>query len=323
MELKTILKKYPVFILGLYFLSLGIVLIVRSALGTTPISSINYVLSINSALSLGFIFNLLLIAGQFWLIRDRYSRRDIPEILLQIPFSFLFAAFIDFNMLFTGQLHPGSYGLSVALLLTGCVVQSIGVVLEIKPRVAMMSAEAFVKYASQRYNREFGKFKVCFDVTLVTLAAVLSFLLSQRIEGIREGSLIATSSLSSTAGSSPAKHFTACCPSFKKRPPGTDDAASLLGKTAFQTTISFRIFRPIAPRHETLRLFAFTASFQFSILIRYTAFIPHLSQYNVFLSQFTKIINQYKRSFILKQKLHYFCIGKCESDSCAFYSAIN
>lgn len=194
MELKTILKRYPVFILGLYFLSLGIVLIVRSALGTTPISSINYVLSINSALSLGtwtFIFNLLLIAGQFWLIRDRYSRRDILEILLQIPFSFLFAAFIDFNMMFTGQLHPGSYGLSVALLLTGCVVQSIGVVLEIKPRVAMMSAEAFVKYASQRYNREFGKFKVCFDVTLVTLAAVLSFLLSQRIEGIREGSLIA------------------------------------------------------------------------------------------------------------------------------------
>lgn len=104
MELKTILKRYPVFILGLYFLSLGIVLIVRSALGTTPISSINYVLSINSALSLGtwtFLFNLLLIAGQFWLIRDRYSRRDILEILLQIPFSFLFAAFIDFNMMFT------------------------------------------------------------------------------------------------------------------------------------------------------------------------------------------------------------------------------
>ena len=194
MELKTILKRYPVFILGLYFLSLGIVLIVRSALGTTPISSINYVLSINSALSLGtwtFLFNLLLIAGQFWLIRDRYSRRDILEILLQIPFSFLFAAFIDFNMMFTGQLHPGSYGLSVALLLTGCVVQSIGVVLEIKPRVAMMSAEAFVKYASQRYNREFGKFKVYFDVTLVTSAVILSLILSQRVEGVREGSIIA------------------------------------------------------------------------------------------------------------------------------------
>ena len=40
------------------------------------------------------------------------------------------------------------------------MVQSIGVVLELKPRVAMMSAEAFVKYASRHYNKEFGKFKV-------------------------------------------------------------------------------------------------------------------------------------------------------------------
>ena len=55
----------------------------------------------------------------------------------------------------------------------------------------MMSAEAFVKYDSQRYHREFGKFKVCFDVTLAALAVALCFLFSQSIEGIREGSLIA------------------------------------------------------------------------------------------------------------------------------------
>ncbi len=30
----------------------------------------------------------------------------------------------------------------------------------------MMSAEAFVKYASRHYNKEFGKFKVYFDITL-------------------------------------------------------------------------------------------------------------------------------------------------------------
>lgn len=194
MELKAILKRYTVFIIGLYFLSLGIVLIVRSALGTTPISSINYVLSLNSALSLGtwtFLFNLLLILGQFWLIRHQLNRQDTVEILLQIPFSFLFAAFIDFNMMLTDRLQPTNYFLSIALLLTGCVVQAIGVVLEIKPRVAMMSAEAFVKYASRRYNKEFGKFKVYFDTTLVMLAAVISFLFTQSIEGIREGSLIA------------------------------------------------------------------------------------------------------------------------------------
>ena len=47
MGMKDVFKRYLVFVIGLYFLAAGIVLIVRSALGTTPISSINYVLSLN------------------------------------------------------------------------------------------------------------------------------------------------------------------------------------------------------------------------------------------------------------------------------------
>ncbi len=81
--------------------------------------------------------------------------------------------------------------MSLLLLLVGCVVQAVGVVLEIKPRVAMMSAEAFVKYASQRYNMEFGKVKVRFDVTLVLMAVILSLIFTRYVEGVREGSVIA------------------------------------------------------------------------------------------------------------------------------------
>lgn len=186
--------RYLMFVFGLYFLSAGVVLIVRSALGTTPISSVNYVMSLNSPLSLGictFLINMLLIVGQFWLIRERRSRQDTVEILLQIPFSFLFAAFIDLNMALTRGLVPANYAMSLLLLLVGCVVQAVGVVLEIKPRVAMMSAEAFVKYASQRYNMEFGKVKVRFDVTLVLMAVILSLIFTRYVEGVREGSVIA------------------------------------------------------------------------------------------------------------------------------------
>lgn len=192
--IKEFLKKYLIFVLGLYFLAGGVVLIVRSALGTTPISSINYVLSLNSSLSLGtctFLINMISIIGQFWLIRKDRRKQDIIEILLQLPFSFIFSAFIDFNMFLTDNLHPLNYGMSFALLLIGCLVQSIGVVLEIKPRVAMMSAEGFVKYASRCYNKEFGKFKIYFDVTLVLSAVILSLILSHRVEGVREGSFIA------------------------------------------------------------------------------------------------------------------------------------
>lgn len=194
MKLYNILLRYLVFIIGLFCLSVGVVLIVRSNLGTTPISSVNYVMSINTPLTLGtftFIINMLLIVGQFWLIHGNSTKKDVIEILLQIPFSLLFSLFIDLNMYLTTGITPASYLWSMAMLLLGCLIQSIGVVLEIKPRVAMMSAEAFVKYASQRYNKEFGKIKVCFDVALVLTAVILSLIFASRIEGVREGSLIA------------------------------------------------------------------------------------------------------------------------------------
>lgn len=190
--MKDIFRRYMVFVAGLYFLAAGVVIIVRSTLGTTPISSVNYVVSLNTPLTLGictFIINMILIAGQLWLVRDRRTRRDIIEIMLQIPFSFVFAAFIDLNMALTQDLSPSGYAAAIALLLAGCVVQAVGVVLEIKPHVAMMSAEAFVKYFSARYNKEFGKVKVCFDVLLVSMAVALMF--THSIEGVREGSVIA------------------------------------------------------------------------------------------------------------------------------------
>lgn len=55
----------------------------------------------------------------------------------------------------------------------------------------MMSAEGFVSYAARRYNKDFGKLKVRFDISLVTLAFLLSLLLAHKVEGIREGTVIA------------------------------------------------------------------------------------------------------------------------------------
>lgn len=119
---KTILR-YITFIIGLYFLSLGIVFIVTSTLGTTPISSVNYVVTLHTPISLGtatFLINVLLIIGQFWLIRAGHgTRKDRVEILLQLPFSLLFAIFIDLNMALAGSIEPTSYPMALALLGAG------------------------------------------------------------------------------------------------------------------------------------------------------------------------------------------------------------
>lgn len=193
--IKTIILRYLTFIAGLYFLSLGIVLIVASSLGTTPISSVNYVVTLHTPITLGtatFLINVLLIAGQFWLIRSGLgSRKDRIEILLQLPFSLVFSIFIDINMAFIGSIEPTSYPMALAMLGAGCLSQATGVVLELKPNVAIMSAEGFVKYAARRYNKDFGRLKVIFDVVLVSSALLLGIACSGHIEEVREGTVIA------------------------------------------------------------------------------------------------------------------------------------
>ena len=195
MEKESLLKRYLIFIVGLYFLAMGITLIVHSTLGTTPISSMNYVLSINTPFSLGtwtFIINMIMILLQLWLTKGGYgTRKDTVEILLQVPFSFIFSTFIDLNMWLIQNLAPNSYTMSVGILLVGCLIQSVGVVLEIKPKVAMMSAEGLVKYIARRCHKEFGTVKVYVDVALVSLAVLISLIFTMRIEGVREGSVIA------------------------------------------------------------------------------------------------------------------------------------
>lgn len=192
--MKSIAIRYFTFILGLFFLSMGVDFIVTSALGTTPISSINYVLSLNFPITLGtatLLFNLVIIALEFWLVRGKNNRKDIFEILLQIPFSILFSIFIDLNLIWISGLEPGNYPGALTLLAIGCLMQAIGVVLELKPNVAIMSAEGFVKYYCKRYNCNFGKVKVYFDVSLVVTAVLLSLIFASGIQGVREGTVIA------------------------------------------------------------------------------------------------------------------------------------
>lgn len=192
--MKSLIYRYCCFISGLFFLSLGIDFIVVSALGTTPISSINYVLSLNTPMTLGvatFVFNMLVIIGQFWLVRGIGNRKDYIEIMLQIPFSLLFSVFIDINMLWIGDIAVNGYITSLILLAVGCICQAIGVVFELKPNVAIMSAEGFVKYFCRRYNKDFGHTKVIFDISLVTSAILLSVAFCGRIDGVREGTVVA------------------------------------------------------------------------------------------------------------------------------------
>ena len=184
------LKRYLVFLIGLFINSLGVSLITKADLGTSPISSIPYVLSLNFPLTLGqftILFSLLLIVIQLFILRRNFKL----EHLLQIPISVLFGYFIDLTMSMLFFVDPQNYIASVLYLLIGCVVLGFGVYTEVLADVAMLPGESFVRAVSSTWKTEFGSTKVAFDVSLTVIAAVLSLIFARRLDGVREGTIIA------------------------------------------------------------------------------------------------------------------------------------
>lgn len=184
------IKRYFIFLVGLFVNSLGVSLITKGNLGTSPISSIPYVLSLNFPFSLGIftiVFSLLLIFLQFLLLGKNFK----AEHLLQIPVSMVFGYFIDVSMILLVFVHPADYLAKVAGLLIGCLILGSGVYMEVLADVVMLPGESFVRAVIFCIHSEFGFTKICFDVSMAVIAAALSVLLSGHLEGVREGTIVA------------------------------------------------------------------------------------------------------------------------------------
>lgn len=184
------LKRYIVFLIGLFINSFGVSLITKADLGTSPISSIPYVLSLNFPMTLGqftIFFSILLILIQLVILRRNFK----AEHLLQIPISILFGYFIDLTMVMLGFVNPEAYIFKIIYLLIGCVILGFGVYIEVLANVAMLPGESFVRAVSSTWHTEFGSTKVAFDVSLTVIAGLLSLIFAHRLDGVREGTIIA------------------------------------------------------------------------------------------------------------------------------------
>jgi uncharacterized membrane protein YczE len=183
-------KRYVIFLVGLFISSLGVSFVTKANLGTSPISSIPYVLSLNFKLSLGeftIIFSLLLIALQLIILKKDFKF----EHILQIPISVAFGYFIDLTMSMLSAIKPSSYLYSIVFLIIGCVILSLGVYIEVLANVAMLPGESFVRAITMKFNTDFGITKIAFDVVMTVVAGVLSLVFAHKIQGVREGTLVA------------------------------------------------------------------------------------------------------------------------------------
>lgn len=190
---KYTFRRYLLFVASLFINAFGIAFITKALLGTSPITSVTYVLSLFTPFTMGIwtiLLNLLFVVLEPFLMTRRELREDLRMYLLQIPIAFCFGLFIDFSMFMLFWLEPSAYVMKVTVLLIGCIILALGIALEVKANAAMMAGEYFVKAITRRFHGEFGYVKLGFDITLLTIACILSLVFLSDIQGVREGTVV-------------------------------------------------------------------------------------------------------------------------------------
>ncbi len=183
-------KRYGLFALGVIVSALGIGLITKAGLGTSPITSLSYVLSYIFPYSLG-VFVMAVNCSMF-LIQMLLQGKNFQKIqFLQIPATLLFSAFIDIWVFAFSGWELFSYLEQIAVLLLGCGFLGLGIALEVIPNVLILPAEGVVRTIAGLKGWHFGCVKVAFDLGMVVSAIIVSLLVKGEIWGVREGTIIA------------------------------------------------------------------------------------------------------------------------------------
>ena len=185
-----LIKRYIFLLAGLFVNGLGVSFITKAGLGTSPITSIPYTLSLGFTPTVGMFtlfFNLLLIVLQIILLRRNFQLQN----LLQLPIIALFSFFIDLTMSLLGFMQPETYAMKIVSLIVGCLILGFGVFMEMVANVAMLPGEATVRAVSDVFSTDFGKTKIAFDSSMTVIAAILSFIMFKHLDGVREGTIVA------------------------------------------------------------------------------------------------------------------------------------
>lgn len=183
-------KRYFFLFLGLLIMSFGVAFSVKASLGTSPISSVPYVVSLISPLTVGIATIVMHII--FILIQIVLLRKDFKVIqLIQIPVAFIFGYLTDFSLWTIRNINPNSYSGQWILCIVGILLVGTGVSFEVNSKASTLAGEGVILAICNVFKVPFPKTKIGFDITLVITAALISVLFTSRISGIREGTVAA------------------------------------------------------------------------------------------------------------------------------------
>lgn len=188
-------KNYPirilVYILGLFIMTLGISMSVKSDLGVSPVSSIPYSITCITGLEMGkatILFHIALVILQIILLGRAFKIKN----LLQVVVGVIFGYFTTFsNYLFSFLPTPHNILLRLVLMLGSAVFIAVGIFFYLPADIIPLAGEGAMQAVSIKTHILFNKVKIGFDVSMVTISLISCLLTLGRLGSVGVGTIIA------------------------------------------------------------------------------------------------------------------------------------
>lgn len=182
--------RWGMFFLGVWIMTIGIALTVHADLGTTPISTVPAAIAAASSLSFGVVtvlISIVLVIAQKVILRSRFVTFQYWQFLVAV----VFGALCDVSLYMMAFIQPSNYLLQWVTVILGAIMVSLGVFLQILPRILYSPGEGIVAAITIASGWRFGTVKQLFDWSLILIAVAIGLMFVGELVGVREGTIFA------------------------------------------------------------------------------------------------------------------------------------
>lgn len=185
-------ERYLLFIIGLFIASMGVAFSTKAGLGTSPVASVPYSVSlVLTSISFGMWLNVLsIIQISIQIILLRKKCKPL-EIFIQTILAFAYGYLTNFSCWLIRSIEMHNYLERFIFMLLGCLILAFGLWIQFKGRVAMLPGEAMNRAIAEVTGKKYENIKIFFDLFYIALSVVICLVFLRELKGVREGSVIA------------------------------------------------------------------------------------------------------------------------------------
>lgn len=189
--MKNMKVRIPMYFVGLFIMTIGIALSVKSNLGVSPVSSIPYTMTCVWGIEMGkatIIFHAVLVLIQILILRKRFK----PINLLQVVVGIVFGYFTTFcNYLATFLPSTDNIAMRIVLMLVSTVFIAVGIFFYLPANLIPLAGEGVMQAISEVTHIEFSKVKIGFDCSMVVISVITCLIFIHSLGSVGVGTVIA------------------------------------------------------------------------------------------------------------------------------------